>query len=267
VDDNSQRILQVVQGRVLVVEDDLASRYVAETLLDSLQSPTTIVSNGAEALELLRTQDFDLVLMDCEMPGIDGYEATRRARKLLSRHIPIVAMTAGIMAADRQRCLDAGMDDILSKPFSKAALNDMLCKWLSPQSAATRGRTLSERILALPVLDIGVFEELQQSLQWRLPPLRKLYDSFQESAHEAEELLGERREGTDPALLNRRLHSLQGSAGLVGARQIEHLAAWLTEALRRGEWHEAGPTILLLREALQRLRRELDERLNPVNGR
>ena len=174
VEEQSQRILQVMQGRILVVEDDEASQYVAQTLLDSLKCPARIASSGVEALELMRTEEFDLVLMDCEMPEIDGFETTRRIRQMLERHIPIVAMTASTTTADRQRCFDAGMDDVLPKPFAKSALNDVLCKWLSPQSSSSAEGTLAERVAALPTLDGGVFEELRESLHWQLPPLRKM---------------------------------------------------------------------------------------------
>jgi PAS domain S-box-containing protein len=267
VDENSQRILQAVHGHVLVVEDDQVSRYVAESLLESLQCPARIVSSGAEALEVLRAEEFDLVLVDCEMPEIDGYETTRRARKFLARHIPIIAMTAGIMAADRQRCFNAGMDDILSKPFSKAALNDMLCKWLAARPLAADDRKLPQKVAALAILDVSVFEELRGSLHWQLVPLRKLYVSFQESANDAAEVLGDSPERADEARLVRRLHSLQGSAGLVGARQIERLAAWFTEAIRQRDWQELGATVPLLVESLRHFQQELEDRMESVNGR
>ncbi len=266
VEEQSQRILKVVQGRILVVEDDEPSQYVAQTLLDSLKCPARIAPSGVEALELLRTEEFDLVLMDCEIPELDGYETTRRARKLLDKHIPIVAMTASTMASDRQRCFDAGMDDILPKPFGKSALNDMLCKWLSPETSSAAD-TLAERVAALPTLDASVFEELRESLQWQIPPLRKIYASFEESASDTANLVGAGASPAQQELTVRRLHSLQGSAGLVGARQIEHLAAWLTQAVKernRGQIDEALP---LLRESLQRFEHELESRMESLNAR
>ena len=133
LEEQSQRILQTVHGRILVVEDDEVSRYVAQSLLESLECPATVVASGTLALELLQREEFDLVLMDCEMPELDGYETTRRARGLLERRIPIVALTAATTSEDRQHCFDAGMNDILAKPFGKSALNDVLCKWLAPQ--------------------------------------------------------------------------------------------------------------------------------------
>lgn len=265
VEEQSQRILALVQGRILVVEDDVASQYVAQTLLESLECPARIASSGKEALELIRAEEFDLVLMDCEMPEMDGYETTRNIRQMLERHIPIIAMTASTMMADRQRCFGAGMDDILPKPFGKSALNDALGRWLAPQPSAASKRTLAERVAALPTLDAGVFEELRESLNWQLPPLRKIYVSFRESAEEIAGLATGAEGGAEVAA--RRLHSLQGSAGLVGARQIEHLAAWLSEAVRDRKQEEVAETLPLLRESLRRFEHELDNRLDGISGR
>jgi PAS domain S-box-containing protein len=265
VEEQSQRILQMVQGRILVVEDDEASQYVAQTLLESLQCPARIAANGSVALELIRSEEFDLVLMDCEMPEMDGYETTRRIRQMLRQHIPIIAMTAATMASDRQRCFDAGMDDVLPKPFAKSALNDVLCKWLSPQPSANDERTLGERVAALPALDMLVYEELRESLHWQLPPLRKIYASFRESAHETVAVVS--TPGASAELAGRRLHSLQGSAGLVGARQIEHLAAWLTQALKEKKQQEQAEALPLLRESLRRFEQELDGRVETISGR
>jgi PAS domain S-box-containing protein len=267
LEEQSQRILQIVHGNVLVVEDDQSSQYVAQTLLESLKCPARIASNGAEALELLRAEEFDLVLMDCEMPELDGYETTRHARKLLEKHVPIIAMTASTMASDRQRCFDAGMDDILPKPFGKSALNDMLCKWLSPDSAGDAADTLAERVAALPTVDASVFDELRESLHWQLPPLRKIYASFQESASDTLKLVSGELPTVDHELEVRRLHSLQGSAGLVGARQIEHLAAWLGQAVKARKREEVDQTVPLLREAVRRFTQELDARMDAINGR
>jgi CheY-like chemotaxis protein/HPt (histidine-containing phosphotransfer) domain-containing protein len=253
-----------VQGRILVVEDDVASQYVAQTLLESLECPARVASGGKEALDLVRTEEFDLVLMDCEMPEMDGYEAARHIRERLERRIPIIAMTASTMMSDRQRCFEAGMDDILPKPFGKSALNEMLGRWLAPQSTTASKGTIAERVALLPTLDAGVFEELQESLRWQLPPLRKIYASFRESAEEIASLAAESGRAD---LAARRLHSLQGSAGLVGARQIEHLAAWLCEAVQDRKPQELGETLALLRESLRRFGHELDHRLDAISGR
>ena len=263
LEDQSQRILKNPPGRILVVEDHPANQYVAQSLLESLDCTVSIAGTGAEALDLLAREPFDLVFMDCQMPGMDGYETTRQMRAVLQRYIPVVAITANAMVDDKQRCLDAGMDDFLPKPFTKSALSDLLCKWLVPGANAIAGSDLSERVGELPALAMPVFEELWQSLQWRLAPLRKIYESFLSVAHETLDML-QRTSDKGEGLLARRLHTLIGSAGMVGARQVERVAAWLSEALKADRRVEMETGRTLLAEALRRFEEELERRLDAL---
>ena len=221
----------------------------------------SIAGTGAEALELLGKQRFDLVFMDCQMPGMDGYETTRRMRAVLHRYIPVVAITANAMVDDKQRCLDAGMDDFLPKPFTKSALSDVLCKWLVPGANAIADDEIAERIAELPALAAPVFDELWQSLQWRLSPLRKIYESFLSVAHETLDMLG--RPG-DSTMLARRLHTLLGSAGMVGARQVERVTALLAEAVKADRRTEFESGRALLAETVRRFEEELERRLDSL---
>ena len=124
--------------RVLVAEDTLINQKVATELLKKLTLQVDVVSNGSEAVHALTTTPYALVLMDVQMPEMDGLEATRLIRSegspVLDPRIPIIAMTANAMSADQQICLDAGMDDYISKPVSRGSLAAMLEKWL-PQKA------------------------------------------------------------------------------------------------------------------------------------
>ncbi len=126
--------------RVLLVEDNRTNQLVAKVMLNKLGCETRIAGDGQQALDMLETDDFDLVLMDVQMPVLDGYETTRRIRYLErggDRHVAIIAMTANAMPTDREKCLAAGMDDYLSKPIAQRALADMLNKWLRPAPAVT----------------------------------------------------------------------------------------------------------------------------------
>jgi CheY-like chemotaxis protein len=235
-------------------------------LLETLECPARIVSNGLEALEMMRSEEFDLALLDCEMPGLDGYEVTARVRKMGGKHIPIVAMTASAMSADRQRCFDAGMDDLLAKPFGKVALNDMLTKWLTPRPTNGTRAPLAQEVAMRPELDSEVFEELRQSLNWQVPKLRRIYQSIRESAQKTIGTLGG---GVPPdlELAQRQLHSLQGGAGLVGARQIEHVAARMGQALReRRGTQEIFDGLPLLLDVLRRFELVLERRIDALSA-
>lgn len=125
-------------GRILLVEDNLVNQSVMEAMLRSLGFDVGLATDGAEAVELISQQPFDAVLMDCRLPLVDGYEATRRIRQLpQGEGLPIIALTANVLEGDRERCLAAGMNDYLSKPFKRTDLQLTLRRWLPGQEAAT----------------------------------------------------------------------------------------------------------------------------------
>lgn len=119
-------------ARILLVEDNATNRRVVLGMLEKLHVEADAVADGVEALEALARTSYDLLLMDCLMPRMDGYETTRRIRAMEGalRNVPIVAVTANAMKGDREKCLEAGMNDYLSKPVSRSALAKMLEKWL-----------------------------------------------------------------------------------------------------------------------------------------
>ena len=121
------------KGRILLAEDNSVNQLVAKALLEKMGYSVLPVANGQEAIQQLELADFDLILMDCQMPVMDGFEATRAIRKLKiarKRSIPIVALTANAMKKDEERCLQAGMNDYLSKPIRKEALQGKMEQWI-----------------------------------------------------------------------------------------------------------------------------------------
>ena len=125
------------------MEDNLINQQVALGILQIQGYTVTVVNNGREALDAHAQGTFDLILMDCHMPEMDGFEATREIRsreRASGQRMPIVALTANAMAQDREACLNAGMDDHLSKPFSMLTLQNMLDKWM-PQASGRGGRS------------------------------------------------------------------------------------------------------------------------------
>jgi CheY-like chemotaxis protein len=121
------------RGRILVVEDNAVNQMVAVRLLEKLGYSADIAANGIEALSAVQRISYDLMLMDCQMPEMDGFEATMRLRRRetgIGCHIPIIAMTANAMAGDRESCLAAGMDDYIAKPVRIEELKAKLEQWL-----------------------------------------------------------------------------------------------------------------------------------------
>jgi len=254
-EEQSQRVFRNPTGRILTVDDHAANRYVVQAMLETMKCSATIASSGEQALELTRTQSFDIILMDCCMPGMDGYETTRRLRQILPRRIPIIAMTANASEEDRQRCLEAGMDDFLPKPFGRSALNDMLCKWLEPRPDQ-EGRTLETTLSMLPIVDAGVFDELWKNLQWRSAPMRRISDSFIQTIRGVCASL----ERFDQARLQRELHTLLGSSGMIGARRIERLAGELQVLVSAGHREEAQALQHVLEASAVEFEREFVQR-------
>jgi CheY-like chemotaxis protein len=119
---------------VLLVEDNAINRRVGQKMLEKLGYGVRCVGNGAEAIEVVGSHRYDLVLMDCQMPKMDGFEATMaiRAREDPNgRRTPIIALTASAMESDRAKCLQAGMDDFMSKPIKREDLAEIIDKWIS----------------------------------------------------------------------------------------------------------------------------------------
>jgi CheY-like chemotaxis protein len=132
---HSSRELPQFIARVLVVEDNAVNQKVAQGLLKKFGVQVDLAANGEEAINSLENLPFDLVFMDCQMPIMDGYEATQKIRhsesKVRNREIPIIAMTANSMEGDREKCLAVGMNDFISKPVNPNKVQEALKRWLS----------------------------------------------------------------------------------------------------------------------------------------
>ncbi len=222
----------------MVVEDNPVNQQVAQALLEGIGVTVQLAGNGEQALSKLGRGTFDVVMMDIQMPGMDGFEATRRIRALgRCGSIPIVAMTAHAMADDRQRCLEAGMDGYVPKPVDPDRLFRVLARWLPAVDSATPpvSAHIADRS-ALPESIAGI------DLAWGLERVggnsdlfRKLLADFLQQHGDAVGYLERTLAVGDEAEILREVHTLRGVSGNIGAREVEQAAhAWET-ALRKGD--------------------------------
>jgi CheY-like chemotaxis protein len=123
--------------KLLVVEDNIINQKIAQIMLEKIGFIVDVVANGHEAVESIKIIEYDLILMDCQMPVMDGFDATKAIRKLEKQQIikskkaiTIIAMTANVMKGDEEKCIECGMDDYLSKPINPNELHSSLVKWL-----------------------------------------------------------------------------------------------------------------------------------------
>jgi two-component system sensor histidine kinase/response regulator len=230
--------------RILVAEDNLINRAVVAGILERHGHSLVHADNGREAVEAVALETFDLILMDVQMPEMDGNEATRRIRELeraTGSHTMIVAMTAHAMAGDRERCLAAGMDDYLSKPLRK----EELLRALEGSGVAAVKRESETTFL------YGR-EELLSQCEGDEELMSELVSIFQENTPQIVQLIGEAIEKRDAPALAVSAHKLLSSLGAFGAKQTGSLALRLE---RHGKENDFRGT----KERLGKLQREIDE--------
>ena len=225
-----------MRGHLLLVEDNAMNQLVATKLLAKLGYEVAVAGNGIEALQSMEGAEYDGVLMDCQMPEMDGYAATReiRRREGEARHTPVIAMTAAAMQGDREACLAAGMDDYLTKPIRPDALREMLGRWVAPDgetSSATESAP-AEPVDDAPVLDAERLSMLRDLDDGDGALLASIADEFSAEALRQLASLREALAEGDPQAVERAAHSIKGSSANLGATRLAELAGHL-EALGR----------------------------------
>ena len=235
--------------RVLVADDDPTNQIVMLALLDQLGYQRSLVDNGAEAVEALRQAPYDVVLMDWQMPVMDGTEATRRIRESRHSHVPIIAVTARAMAGDREHCLLAGADDYLAKPVELECLAEVIAKWTA----------VPELEDAVPGAG-AVFDE--ETLLDRLMQDRelaaKVMDCFLEGCPSLLENLRRRLDEADGPGAGLQAHTLQGGAATVSANGLRAIALAIEEAGLAGRLDRAGELLPRAAEEFNRFKRTVE---------
>jgi PAS domain S-box-containing protein len=228
-----------VRGRVLVAEDNPVNQQVVLGMLAALGYAAEAVADGQAAVERIAEGGYDLVLMDCQMPRMDGFAATREIRASGPAGLPVVALTASALKQDRERCLAAGMDGFLSKPLRRDALAATLARWIDSETAAGAEAEVEEVRAGEPLLDPELIEELAE-----LGPefFGDLVTTFAETAaRRIDGLEAAVRAGNAEAAAGI-AHSLKGSSATLGAIRLSRLAA---EAETAGRADAPVPVALL----------------------
>jgi signal transduction histidine kinase/CheY-like chemotaxis protein/HPt (histidine-containing phosphotransfer) domain-containing protein len=208
--------------RILLAEDNPVNQKVAEAILHKAGYPVTIVENGVDAVEALRSSSYNLVLMDVQMPEVDGIEATRKVREMEGneQHTPIVAMTAHVMREDKERCLDSGMDDYIAKPIRPSELLDMVEKWIQENPSEADG-TSDLDIPDPSVLDMGdALERFDGDREF----FGEVLEDFLESGSVQVRILEQAVRDGDYERLEREAHSLKGAAANLSASRLSKIA-------------------------------------------
>ena len=238
--------------RVLLAEDHIVNQELAMGILELAGHITTLARNGKEAVDLLSWQEFDVVLMDVQMPEMDGFQATaiiREREKETGGHIPIIAMTAHAMSGYREKCLDAGMDDYLSKPVRANQLLEFLSRIAPrtiapapPQQPAAAAVAIGQPSFTVPHFHGAVFdgnEALHQCLE-NTDLLRRVVHSFVDGLPALKKEIADGLAAGDAAAVAKAAHTLKGAAGSIVAQRSSLAALAIEQAGKAGDLERAA---------------------------
>jgi signal transduction histidine kinase/CheY-like chemotaxis protein len=253
--DMSQTIVRrTVRSRVLLVEDDPVNRLVVSSLIEGKEVECLQAVNGTDAMRQLETERFDAVLMDWQMPDMDGLEVTRRLRAgvcgELNRTVPVIALTANAFAEDRNACMAAGMNDFLTKPVQLQALRQCVLRWCRHTEATVTEQQLPELVIHAPdegpSFEPAILASLQASTEADFAAIQKLLQLFCSNTRATLSAMETAVGAADWRVVQRHAHKLKSSAGQVGAMALSRHAAAVEARLRGGEAGNAGDVALLI---------------------
>jgi CheY-like chemotaxis protein/HPt (histidine-containing phosphotransfer) domain-containing protein len=256
-------------ARILLAEDNQVNQQVAKRMLEKIGCHVDVVGNGFEVLRMLQRFPYDLIFMDCQMPEMDGYEATLKIRGLAGefKNIPVIAITANVMEGDRDKCIQAGMNDYVGKPVKKEALLGALDKWLfRPRSgpaadpnlkakgagAAANGKVINpERLESLKEFSddddgsfiITLFEIFFTNVE---PRIQHMHDAVVQK---------------DAQKLCREAHGIKGSSSNLGADYVANLAQQLEALGKSGSTEGAQALVEQLKVEMEKVKRTFDKEI------
>ncbi len=250
--------------RLLMAEDNAVNQKVGARMLEKMGYPVDIVGSGADAVSALAKGSYAAVIMDCQMPEMDGYEATAEIRRLegAGRHTPIIALTASAMVGDRERCLAAGMDDYLSKPLRDADLAAVLSRWLPGGDADTTAHASPSPAHEPAVLDPSYLANLRDMAEYSgRDILRELAELFARDIPGQLAKLRRALDEGDTDTLRRVAHTLKGTAGGLGATEAMTVCGRLEALATSGELEGAVALVTQVVGQFERVSHALDEAL------
>ena len=229
---------------LLLVEDNEVNQEVAQHILNDAGIRVDIASNGAIALAKIEENAYDGVLMDCQMPVMDGYQATRKLRQdPRYSNLPVIAMTANAMVGDKEKCLDAGMNDFIAKPIDVAQLFGTLARWIAPAAPQEMTVVVAQPEAELPVIAGLKMAEAMRRVGGNATLMRKLLDRFVETQFDAMQRIVAAIENNQLETAIREAHTLKGLAGNIGAGGLADSAARVEHLLSLGS-HDGLPQAL-----------------------
>ncbi|MEA1933063.1 MAG: response regulator [Thermodesulfobacteriota bacterium] len=247
--------------RILVAEDNITNQKVAISILDKLGYSADAVADGREAVESLETIPYDIVLMDCQMPEMDGYEATEEIRKpgskVIDHNVPVIAMTANAMKGDREKCLKAGMDDYLPKPINPQELSDMLEKWITKQDSSQQKKATVGNIKpAQNIFDRAGFlgrlmgdEEIANEILGNfLKEIPRIFNALKEAL-----------DNGDAPSVQLQAHSIKGASASVGGEALRETAFEIEKAGKAGDLEIAKLCMPELKTQFDRLKEAINK--------
>jgi CheY-like chemotaxis protein len=237
--------------RILLVEDNPVNREVAAGMLESLGCRIDAAENGWLAIEAMNVTTYDAVLMDCQMPVMDGLTATaeirRREQTSGAARVPVIALTANAMEGDRERCLAAGMDDFLSKPFTQQQLATLLRRWLALRTLPEAERRDLSRV---PLIDAGVLRNIAALARPAL--LNSMIDLYLQHSPSLIRAIETAAANLQADVLSEAVHSLKSSTANLGGSRLAMAARECEVLVREGGITQSAPMV-------QRIRREYQE--------
>ncbi len=261
---------------ILIVEDNMVSQRVTQRLVRKLGHESKVVSNGKEAVDAFTSEKFDLILMDCQMPVMDGYAATQQIRQIEDRqggHIPVIAVTAHTLEGNRERCIESGMDDYITKPVKLDELQstiDSAIVEFGASASHSNGVASSENATSSsipepiddnqePAIDPKALDQIRElDLGGDVHPLVELADLFIEDVPARFERLRQAINSRNVQQIEESAHGILGSSGNMGATGMSRHCIIIKESAKTENWEIIQNTFVALIQEFERVRAALE---------